>query len=143
MNFRTLKQKNLSKNFISEKITKMHFPTEILNWKSVSVVLLIGSVLIYMGCGGSSAKNVNVNPNASQAKTVTTKIMTAGVQDVSKYIEATGTFQSDETTDVASETSGKVAETLVNEGDFVGAGRRYCAARPAGCQSSSSAGTFE
>lgn len=109
MNFRNIKLNFLSKKYIQSR-------------QILAAVLMAAVVLAYTGCGKSSTVNVNVDTNSSQSKSVTTKIVTAGVQDVGKYIEATGTFQSDESTDVASETSGKVAQTLVNEGDFVSAG---------------------
>lgn len=44
------------------------------------------------------------------------------IREAPKFIEATGTFQADETTEVAAETSGKVAQTLVSEGSFVATG---------------------
>lgn len=90
------------------------------HWKPCVVVTLAALTLVYSGCGGSKA-DVAANTGGN-SRSVTSKIVTAGVQDVSKYTEATGTFQADETTNVAAETSGKVAQTLVNDGDFVKAG---------------------
>lgn len=93
-------------------------------WKLLPVALVAASALLYFAFGraASSKTDVKVNVSATQPKTVRTQVLTAGAQDVSKYIEATGTFQADESTDVAAEVSGKVARTLVNEGDFVSAG---------------------
>lgn len=107
---------------MSERFFNVMLPARFPNWKTIAVaVLAIGTALFFAACGGSKAANTEANAN-SQAKTVGTKIVVAEVRDVPKYIEATGTFQADESTDVAGETSGKVAQTLVSEGEFVGAG---------------------
>lgn len=93
-------------------------------WKMILVALVAASALLYLAFGRAEASktDVKVNVSAPQPKTVRTQVVTAGAEDVSKYIEATGTFQADESTDVAAEVSGKVAQTLINEGDFVSAG---------------------
>lgn len=93
-------------------------------WKMILVALLAASALLYLAFGRAASSKTGVKADAStpQPKTVRAQVLTAGAQDVSKYIEATGTFQADESTDVAAEVSGKVAQTLVNEGDFVSAG---------------------
>ena len=93
-------------------------------WKIVLVVLVAVVALLYVTFGRTTSSKTNVKANATvaQPKTVRAEVVTAGAQDVSKYIEATGTFQAYESTDVAAEVSGKVAQTLVNEGDFVSAG---------------------
>lgn len=93
-------------------------------WRIVLVVLLAASALLYLTLsrGTSSTTDVKADTSAPQQKTVHAQVVMAEAQDVSKYIEATGTFQAYESTDVAAEVSGKVARTLVNEGDFVSAG---------------------
>ncbi len=110
-----------SKLFMNEKLFNLIFPTKFPNWKNVAAALLMaGLALFFAACGGSKAAN---NSNAdNQPKTVGTKIIAAEMREVPKFITATGTFQADESTDVAGETSGKVAQTMVSEGDFVKAG---------------------
>lgn len=90
--------------------------------KKALVALAAVSALFYMGCRKTTASPTIANADASRSKIVHTKIVTASAQDVAKYIEATGTFQADETTKVAPATSGEVAQTVVKEGDFVKAG---------------------
>ena len=109
--------------FMDEKIFTLMFPAKFPNWKTLSAVLVFALFALFAAaCGGSKAAN-NSNANANnQPKTVSTKIVAAAVRDVPQYVEATGTFQADETTDVAAETSGKVAQTLVKAGDFVKTG---------------------
>ncbi len=108
---------------MDEKIFNAFFPTKFSNWKHAVAVITIGLALFMSACSGSSATSNNANAaNANQSKTVSTKIVAASVREVPKFIEATGTFQADESTDVAAETSGKVAQTLVGEGDFVATG---------------------
>ena len=108
---------------MDEKIFNALFPTRFPNWKHLGVLLLATNVVLAAACGGSKAESSNANANSnSEAKTVSTKIVAAEVREVPKFIEATGTFQADETTEVAAETSGKVARTLVGEGSFVATG---------------------
>ncbi|MDQ3710850.1 MAG: efflux RND transporter periplasmic adaptor subunit [Acidobacteriota bacterium] len=109
---------------MDEKIFNAFFPIKFPNWKhAVVVTIAIGLALFLSACNGSSAASKNANAdNANQSKIISTKTVAASVRDVPKFIEATGTFQADESTDVAAETSGKVAQTLVGEGDFVSTG---------------------
>ncbi len=110
---------------MDKKIFNAFSPISLPNWKhSASIALLaIGLPLFLSACNGSSAASKNANAaNANQSQIISTKIVSATVRDVPKFIEATGAFQADETTEVAAETSGKVSETLVNQGDFVSAG---------------------
>jgi membrane fusion protein, multidrug efflux system len=109
----------LSKIFIPGRINAAFSATALPNWKKV---LVTSVALFYMGCSRTDASETDTNANASQSKSVRAKIVAASVQEVAKYLEATGTFQADETTKVAPATSGKVAQTLVKEGDFVKAG---------------------
>lgn len=107
---------------MDEKIFNVMFPAAFPNWKTFTVVLLGAFLALSLsGCGSSKAESSNTNV-AAQAKTVNPKIVAAQVREVPKFIEATGTFQADETTDVAAETSGKVAQTLVSESSFVSTG---------------------
>ena len=124
MNIRAMKPTNLTNLFTGEKIFNLMFPPHFPNWKQIFVVLLaIGAYLLFSSCSDKSAAVGNANSNSTdQSKTVSTKIVQATLRKVPKFIEATGTFQADESTDVAAETSGKVAQTMVGEGDFVATG---------------------
>lgn len=107
---------------MSERFFNVMFPARFPNRKTFAAVFLAAIWAFGLSaCSGSKAANDTANSN-SGAKTVATKIVAAESRDVPKYIEATGTFQADETTEVAAETSGKVAQTLVSEGSFVSTG---------------------
>lgn len=111
--------------FMNEKIFNAFSSIRFPDWKHYAIPLLaVGMALTLSACGGSEAasKNANAANADNQSKTVNTRIVTATVREVPKFIEATGTFQADESTDVAAETSGKVSETMVSEGDFVSTG---------------------
>lgn len=92
------------------------------HWKKVLVVLVAASALFYAASGSTKSTKTDAQPAAPQPKTVSVRVVAAGGQEVARYIEATGTFQADESADVAAEVSGKVAQTFVKEGDFVSAG---------------------
>lgn len=106
------------------KLTATMAATAVRHWKKLLVVLVAASALFYASFGGATAsKNEKSETNTTpQPKSVRARVETAGALDVSKYIEATGTFQADESADVAAEVSGKVTQTLVREGDFVSTG---------------------
>ncbi len=109
---------------MNEKIFNAFSSIRFPDWRHYAIPLLtVGAALFLSACGSSEAASENANAaNANQSKIVSTKIIQATVKEVPKFIEATGTFQADESTDVAAETSGKVAQTLVGEGDFVSTG---------------------
>lgn len=106
--------------FAEEKLLEAFFPSEFPNWKSVAVALLVAVLALFSAaCGGSSAASNNANGDKQQPKVISTTAVTIAAKDVPKYIEATGTFIADESTEVAPEVSGKVAATAANEGSFV------------------------
>ena len=108
---------------MNEKIYNRLFPIKFPNWKHAAVFLSAATLAAFLtACGGSKAESANAANANNQPKTVGTKIVAAETREVPKFIEATGTFQADETTEVAAETSGKVAQTLVSEGSFVSTG---------------------
>lgn len=104
------------------KLTASMAATAARHWKKLLVALLAASGLFYAAYGRAETTKTAAQPAAPQPKTVATRVVTAGGQEVAKYIEATGTFQADESADVAAEVAGKVAQTPVKEGDFVAAG---------------------
>lgn len=90
---------------------------------STATFIIAGLSLLSTACSGSSAKEADKNANvAKESKVVATRTVKVTVREVPKYIEATGAFLADESSDVAAETSGKVSQTLVGEGDFVRTG---------------------
>jgi RND family efflux transporter MFP subunit len=117
MSFHNLRISKLTE----EKIVETFFPGEFPNWKRVAVALLALMIaLLAVACGGSSAASKNEHgEKPAQQKVVSTTAVTVAAKDVPKYIEATGTFIADESTEVAPEVSGKVASTAANEGSFV------------------------
>lgn len=96
-----------------------------MSYQKISAVsfIIVGLSLFNAACGGSDANTKEANANtARESKVVNTRTVKATVREVPKYIEATGAFVADESSDVAAETSGKVSQALVNEGAFVKAG---------------------
>ena len=83
-------------------------------------VLIIVSGLIFSACGGSSAKNINVNVNAdNRPAVVDVTTTTAVVKNVPVYFEATGSLASDAQTDVAPAVGGKIVQVNFDIGSYV------------------------
>lgn len=86
----------------------------------VFALLAIGLALFVSACTGSHAAGKSGHDEkAAQPKVVQTTVVEATTRDVPKFIEATGSFLADESTEVAPETSGKVAAVFADEGSFV------------------------
>jgi RND family efflux transporter MFP subunit len=72
------------------------------------------------GCGGDDARaNAAASPVGADAAVIPVAVATAIKQDVPMVVRATGTFTPDDSSDVASQVSGQVRQTLANVGDTV------------------------
>lgn len=74
------------------------------------------------GCGASAESGSKDKTAREKTAVVETKIVTATAREIPAFIEATGTFQADESTDVAPQIAGQVIETPIGEGAFVRTG---------------------
>ena len=89
----------------------------------LSVALALASLL--SGCGHSKAKTTeNSNSaagdtNPAESGPIPVAAAAATSREVPSYIQATGSFTADESSDVAPETSGQVIATPVDAGAFV------------------------
>jgi multidrug efflux pump subunit AcrA (membrane-fusion protein) len=111
----------------------MSFSSFSRNWRAVSYIsFIVAALLIGAGCGRSepraNAKDEAANANAGagarregagEAAPVTITTAKAVAREVPSYIQATGSLSADETSDVASQTSGQVVSTPVGVGAFV------------------------
>ncbi len=86
--------------------------------------VVLAGALFLSACGRSKATTENNDSNASTAEAaelhpveVTTSEATS--EEVPAFIQATGSFDADETSDVAAQTSGQVAQTPIDVGAFV------------------------
>lgn len=109
---------------MDKKFFNASSPIKFPSWKHAALAFsAVSLALTLSACSGSNAKEGNKNANTiDTSKVVTTRTVKATVREVPKYIEATGAFLADESSDVAAETSGKVLQALVDEGDFVRTG---------------------
>jgi multidrug efflux pump subunit AcrA (membrane-fusion protein) len=91
------------------------------------MVLFLVFALVFSGCGrsetnakakGNSAGNSN-SETFSPGAPVPVTVATAVTKEVPSFIQATGSFAANETSDVASQTSGQVVSTPVSIGAFV------------------------
>ena len=87
-------------------------------------VLILLSVFVFTR-GGSSSETTEVNINANMAQKGPVQVTTAQsvVRGIPAYIEGTGSFIADETTEVSPKVSGQVVSTSVEVGDFVQRGQ--------------------
>lgn len=90
-------------------------------WGSLFLVLIIS---FCFSCSSSQAENERKG-NANQNKPETLISVAVGKtvsRDVPSYIQATGSFVAEETSDVASKVAGKVSNVYANVGQFVSQG---------------------
>ncbi|HJQ69061.1 MAG TPA: efflux RND transporter periplasmic adaptor subunit [Blastocatellia bacterium] len=89
----------------------------------IAVALLVFVVVMPLAFCGRSTSNANKTASTETAVTesraVDVTTATASAQEVSAYIQATGSFAADEASDVAPEVSGQVVSTPVDVGAFV------------------------
>ncbi|CAN5425153.1 hypothetical protein BH10ACI1_BH10ACI1_06410 [soil metagenome] len=82
----------------------------------LAVLILILAVVYNRS---SKKAEIQVNANTSQKGPVQITSAQAIVRGIPAYIEGTGSFVADETTDVSPKVSGQDVSTSVNVGDFV------------------------
>jgi hypothetical protein len=113
---------NILQKILSASFCNLSFS----NRKALAAGSLISFISLYLtGCGGSAASTNSggdSNTNASKAKVIETKIVPAIVREIPKFVQTSGSFIADETTEVAPEIAGKVETVLTGEGAFVEAG---------------------
>lgn len=100
--------------------------------KSLTIVTVLAS-LIAAGC--SSQKQVEASGAAATApKPLAISTAAAVSRNVGAAFEETGSFEADETSDIAPAASGRVIKTPVNVGDFVRQGQVICELDPRDAQ---------
>jgi len=90
--------------------------------KTILLPLLALSVLISAGCG----RNEVASASQSLPKKLTVTVAQATSRNVPASFQETGTFNPDETSDIAPMVAGRVIATPVNIGDFVKQGQVIC-----------------
>ena len=80
-------------------------------------------ILAFVFLRGDEKLEITINANTSQKGPVQTTTAQAVARAIPSYIEGTGSFVADETTDVSPKVSGQVVSTFVNIGDFVQRGQ--------------------
>lgn len=118
-----------SRNYLSNtapRTTANPFPRADFNNSKVFAPLIFAlAISLFAGaCGGSeaSSSDKSADSNAAKPKTVETRVAAAVSRDVPRFIQATGSFLADETTEVAPEIAGRVEAVFASEGSFVEAG---------------------
>src|SRR5271156_6569858 len=92
-----------------------------------AIFTVVAGSLIAAGC--SSRKPVEAAGTAAAtnaAKTLAVSTAAAVSQNVGAAFEETGSFEADETSDIAPAAAGRVIATPVNVGDFVRQGQVIC-----------------
>lgn len=87
-------------------------------WSILTGVTLFAAVAALSGCGRRSPTEVMAKP----AETITVSAAAVRTQDEPVTLEATGSFEADESSDVAPDSSGRVVATPVDVGQFVKSG---------------------
>ena len=91
----------------------------IIGVSSGLAVLILAFVLMR----GDEKPEITINADTSQKGPVQITAAQAAARPIPSYIEGTGSFVADETTDVSPKVSGQVVSTFVNVGDFVQRGQ--------------------
>lgn len=87
----------------------------------VSAVLVSLLAFMLIGRNQTTKAKVNVKEKTKGPVQVTTALAT--VKEIPAYIDGTGSFVADETTDIAPKVSGQVISTFIEVGDFVRTGQ--------------------
>jgi multidrug efflux pump subunit AcrA (membrane-fusion protein) len=91
--------------------------------KRLALIAIIVSIAFAAGC--SSTKELAASPNTT-ARRLDISTTRATIRNVPDAFESTGTFDADETSDIAPPVAGRVVATPVNVGDFVKQGQVIC-----------------
>ncbi|HET9530284.1 MAG TPA: efflux RND transporter periplasmic adaptor subunit, partial [Blastocatellia bacterium] len=87
---------------------------------AISLVVLIAILsLAFRGRSASDSADISANGETAEVAVVDVTVGTAVSKDVPVYIQATGSFAADESSDVAPEISGQVVSTPVDIGALV------------------------
>jgi RND family efflux transporter MFP subunit len=108
----------------------MHFLQKFYRAGNIKTLLLIVTASFFLvSCNNSSASgnggnrqsnsNTEEKSDAAAIQVSTTKVV---ARDVPAFIQSTGSFVADETSDVAPKVAGKVVNVYANVGEFVGQG---------------------
>ena len=87
----------------------------------VATTWFVVAALVLGGGSACNRSNMSADARAERAELAPIAVATAvaTAREVPSYIQATGSLIADETSDVAPQTSGQIAATYVNVGDFV------------------------
>lgn len=95
-----------------------------VNLKSVSLILLLAAIGVFVAsCGGSRANDRSEENANNQPAVVAVTTAAAIRRDLPRFFEATGSLAGDQQTDVAPQTSGKVVAVGVDIGTAVRRGQ--------------------
>ena len=90
---------------------------------AASALGVLAVVLGFVFLRGDEKPKITINADTSQKSPVQITASPAVARQIPSFIEGTGSFVADETTDVAPKVSGQVVSTFVNVGDFVQRGQ--------------------
>lgn len=117
---------NISIHRAAGKAWAFYCSTHFSKWKSLiratTFALAVSFFLAACAGSGSHANKSAPNANTGKSKAIETQTVLAVAREVPKFIQATGSFSADETTEVAPEVAGRVEAVLVSEGSFVETG---------------------
>ncbi|HEV8591245.1 MAG TPA: efflux RND transporter periplasmic adaptor subunit [Pyrinomonadaceae bacterium] len=94
-------------------------------WTPFKLLLAIAAIAFVTSCGSTRSADRRGNSNANDASQSPTIAVTIGKTEsrpVPAVIQATGSLVADETSNIAPKVAGKVANVMVNVGQFVGSG---------------------
>jgi multidrug efflux pump subunit AcrA (membrane-fusion protein) len=89
-------------------------------------LVLLSPLALLLFVGGCSRQNVEASGERAAAETIRVSVAQAETRTVPAAFEVTGTFDADETSDIAPLVAGRVIATPVNQGDFVRQGQTVC-----------------
>ncbi len=93
--------------------------------KRLKALICAAAILSSLACGSSSSnsgRRGNANANSDQKPAIAISVGKSESRDVASVIRATGSLTAQETSNVAPKTAGKIANILINAGEFVSQG---------------------